>query len=166
LSILNGGGLIRRGVSTDAQPLSFFVTLKSTTRNAQTKPRQPSIQPAPHRRSSCDAIAHPGAANAESAARYLAEIQRRHNGGAFSRPARAQSPTTLVLENEACDFSTAVGNSALIVATKSPQRRDAPFSGLPGGEKNNNNEIPVLPRLVHLGRGMPCHGRSCLDDNS
>ena len=78
---------------------------------------------------------------------------------------RAQDTATLVLEEDACDFSTGVGNSALIVTTKSPQRSGAPASGLSGGDKNNNNEIPVLPRLVHLGRGMPCHGRSCLDDN-
>jgi hypothetical protein len=78
----------------------------------------------------------------------------------------AQGAATLVLEEDARDFSTGVGNSALIDATKISAAPRCVSSGPPGGEKNNNNEIPVLPRLVHLGRGMPCHGRSCLDDNS
>jgi hypothetical protein len=48
----------------------------------------------------------------------------------FSIVTRAIS-STLVLEEDARDFSTGGGNSALIVTTKSPQRRGAPISGLP-----------------------------------
>jgi hypothetical protein len=43
--------------------------------------------------------------------------------------------TTLVLEPAAADFSTDAGNSALIVATKSPRCPLAPITALPGGEE-------------------------------
>jgi hypothetical protein len=45
--------------------------------------------------------------------------------------------TTLVLESEIADFSTDAGNSALIVATKSPRRLAVPFYGLPAEKKKS-----------------------------
>jgi hypothetical protein len=48
--------------------------------------------------------------------------------------------TTLVLEPHTPDFSTDVGNSALIVPTKSPQRPAAPFRACPAERRNHNNK--------------------------
>jgi hypothetical protein len=71
--------------------------------------------------------------------------------------------TTLVLEPAAADFSTDAGNSALIVATKSPRCPLAPITALPGGEEKNNKRD--FHRIRFTREGTQCHEGSSLDDN-
>jgi hypothetical protein len=51
--------------------------------------------------------------------------------------------TTLVLEPAAADFSTDAGNSALIVATKSPRCLLAPITACLAAKKKTINEISI-----------------------
>jgi hypothetical protein len=74
--------------------------------------------------------------------------------------------TTLVLEQEAPDFSTDAGNSALIVTTKSSRPRNANFRKC-RARRRNKNDRKILAHHDWLTReGTPCHGGSFLDDNS
>jgi hypothetical protein len=74
--------------------------------------------------------------------------------------------TTLVLETAFADFSTDAGNSALIVATKSPRRLAVPVYGPSAGKKKSKNARFPFDQHWLTREGTPCHGGSFLDGNS
>jgi hypothetical protein len=71
--------------------------------------------------------------------------------------------TTLVLEPATADFSTDAGNSALIVATKSPRCLLAPITACPAAKKKNNKRD--FHRIRFTREGTQCHEGSSLADN-
>jgi hypothetical protein len=72
---------------------------------------------------------------------------------------------TLVLGLEPPDFSTDAGNSALIAATKSPQRPVCAFSDTPAAKIKTTMRFQFHHDWF-TWEGTPCHGESCLADNS